>query len=131
MDPISDMLTIVRNALTLGKPQVVIPHSQLKLKLAELLQDKSFVDDVNVEEDESGKKSLRINLKYHPDGRPVISSLKRISKPGFRVYVRVNEIPKPKGGFGLVIVSTPHGIMTGQDAKRRRTGGEVICEVLS
>ncbi|MCA9388381.1 30S ribosomal protein S8 [Candidatus Berkelbacteria bacterium] len=132
MDPIADMLTIIRNALVLGKPEVIVPYSGLKLEIAELLAKKEFVEGTSiVENEDSQKKEIKIELKYYSDGKPAISSIKRVSKPGFRVYVRVNNIPKPRGGFGVVVVSTPHGIMTGQDAKRRKTGGEVLCEVLS
>ncbi|MFH0928566.1 MAG: 30S ribosomal protein S8 [bacterium] len=126
-DPISDMLTRIRNASASGKTEVVMPYSNLKYAVAKVLSESSFVGEVK--KLESGKFSeLSVGIKHEPDG-PKIRFLKRISKPGHRVYVKTAELPKVLSGFGLAIVSTPNGIMTNVEARKRRLGGEVICEV--
>ncbi|MGI6103120.1 MAG: 30S ribosomal protein S8 [Patescibacteria group bacterium] len=131
MDPIADMLTRIRNAAALQKPTVVIPHSRLKAGILEILKEKEYIEDVATETAEDGvKKQLIVTLKYH-GGIPAIRTLRRISRPGLRIYRGAAELPRPRGDFGLMIVSTPAGLMTGAEAKRRHMGGEVICEVLS
>jgi small subunit ribosomal protein S8 len=124
-DPISDLLTRIRNAQQARKAAVVLPHSKLKQQVAEILQENGFVDGVKVAEHE-GFKSLEVTLK--PDFE-TITSLQRVSKPGRRVYSKAADIPVVLGGRGLVIVSTSAGVMTGRQAHRQGLGGELICKV--
>ena len=127
-DPIADMLTRLRNALMARHPHVDIPHSNMKERIAYILKDEGFVKDVQIVR-EGPKTTLRIDLKYTPQRRPVMSHLKRISKPGLRVYTGYDRIPRVLGGIGLVILSTPSGVLTGQQAKRMGVGGEMLCEI--
>jgi small subunit ribosomal protein S8 len=124
-DPISDLLTRIRNAQSARKASVVMPHSKLKQQVAEILKDNGFVEGVKVSEHE-GFKSLEVTLK--PDCE-TITSLQRVSKPGRRVYSKAADIPVVLGGRGLVIVSTSAGVMTGRQAHRQGLGGELICKV--
>lgn len=127
-DPIADMLTSIRNAQKVQKDTVDIPFSNLKYEIAKILEKKGFVGKLNKE----GRKTTRIikiSLKYVEDKSPVISGLKRISKPGQRVYKRFKEIKPIKSGFGIAIISTPKGLMTDKEARKQGLGGEVICEV--
>jgi small subunit ribosomal protein S8 len=127
-DPIADMLTRIRNAVAVRKNWVVIPASRLKKALAQVLIDEGYV--ARVEEVQSGRfPALKMYLKYGENDAPVLSSLKRISKPGCRVYVKRGEIPWVRSGFGTVIMSTPRGVVTGREARRLGVGGEVLCEV--
>jgi small subunit ribosomal protein S8 len=129
-DPISDMLTRVRNAILVRKHSVRLPHSKVKESVARLLQQSNFVDKVEVEEHEDGQpgKTLVIAINgEHQNAR--ITEIKRISKPGRRYYVRSGEIPTVKRGRGIVIVSTSKGMMTGSEAKKQGIGGEIICQV--
>ena len=123
-DPIADMLTRIRNGIMSGKSEVVIPHSKLKASIAEILQNNGYIGKVKVTE-EGGFKSLNINL----DGKNQPESLVRVSKPGRRIYAKVSEIPSVRTGRGLVIMSTPAGIMTGKEARSKGIGGELICKV--
>jgi len=125
-DPISDMLTRIRNALLVHKPEVVVPHSQLKARLADLLVREGYLQSVEVVEDPN--KSLRLQLRYE-DGQAAIRNLKRISKPGRRVYVKSGDLPKVLSGLGLAVISTSTGLMTNREAKEKHLGGEVICEI--
>ena len=126
-DPIADMLTRIRNASRARHEEVVLPSSRTKLAIARILKDEGFIDDV-VEGREGPRDVLRIRLKYV--GKvPVVSGLKRISKPGLRVYAAKTDIPRVLGGLGLVIVSTSHGIMTGTDARKGQLGGEILAYV--
>jgi small subunit ribosomal protein S8 len=126
-DPIADMLTRVRNASRARHEEVVLPTSRTKLAIAKILKDEGFIEDFS--EDQQGPtKVMKIRLKYV--GKvPVVSGLKRISKPGLRVYAAKTEIPRVLGGLGVVIVSTSHGIMTGQEAYRGQLGGEILAYV--
>jgi small subunit ribosomal protein S8 len=124
-DPISDLLTRIRNAGVARKPQVVMPHSKLKQQVAEILRDNGFIQGVNVAE-AGGFKSLELTLKTDPEA---ITSLQRVSKPGRRVYTKAADIPVVLGGRGLVIVSTSAGVMTGRQAHKQGLGGELICRV--
>lgn len=127
-DPIADMLTRVRNACQAGHAKVEIPASQVKREIARILLEQRFINSfVYVDDQKQG--TLKIYLKYGPDGAPVISSLQRVSKPGRRVYVGVEDIPKVLNGLGVAILTTPKGLLTDQDARRLRTGGEVLCYV--
>ena len=123
-DPIADMLTRIRNGIMSGKSEVVIPHSKLKASIAEILQNNGYIGKIKVTE-ESGFKSLIINL----DGKNQPESLVRVSKPGRRIYAKVSEIPSVRTGRGLVIMSTPAGIMTGKETRTKGVGGELICKV--
>ena len=127
-DPIADMLTRIRNALMARHDSVVIPASKMKTAIARILKSEGFIRDYEMVR---GKPSrdMKIYLKYLEEGKPIISGLKRVSKPGLRVYVPKNEIPRVYGGLGIAIVSTPKGVKTGQQAWRQGVGGEVICYV--
>ncbi len=130
-DPIADMLTRIRNAVMAGHATVAIPHSKMKMAIAQILKDEGFIEDVTLEE---GKPApvMVIKLKYwgqRRERRPVITNLKRVSKPGRRVYVGKDEIPWVLSGMGIAILTTPKGIMTGQQAHRLGVGGEVLCYV--
>lgn len=127
-DPIADMLTRIRNAVTAAHEQVDVPASKLKEQLAKVLKKEGFVKDYQVIA--TGVQGvIRVALKYGPNKEKVISGLRRISRPGLRVYVGKHDIPKIFGGLGTVILSTPKGIVTGKQAKRLGMGGEVLCFV--
>lgn len=130
-DPIADMLTRIRNAIMAGHATVAIPHSKMKMAIARILKEEGYIEDVTLEE---GKPApvIVIKLKYwgsRRERRPVISNLKRVSKPGRRVYVGKDEIPWVLSGLGIAILTTPKGVMTGQQAHRLGVGGEVLCYV--
>lgn len=130
-DPIADMLTRIRNALAVKKSEVFIPFSKIKLALAKTLEKENFVEKTEKEIFSKKKKNfgtIKIVLKYQ-NNQPVIQELKRVSKPGCRTYVKSKEIKKIKGGLGIYIISTSRGIMTSKEARKRKLGGEVICEV--
>jgi len=125
-DPISDMLTRLRNASLALAPEVEISHSHLKERIAHILKKEGYIADCSVE----GKTLRRLKLKLKYQGRKgVIVGLKRVSKPGLRRYVRATEIPRVLGGMGTAIVSTPRGVMTGVDARKQNLGGELLCFV--
>ena len=126
-DPVADMLTRIRNAQAVEKKGVLMPFSKLKKAIAQVLKDEGYVADFSVEENE-GKRNLSIVLKYH-QGRPVIEMIKRVSRPGLRIYRGSDAIPKVLGGLGIAIVSTPEGVITDREARRRKVGGEVLCLV--
>ncbi len=130
-DPIADMLTRIRNALMVGHPSVQVPSSKLKAEIARILKEEGFIEDYYVTRDRP-QPQLIITLKYvgeRKDRRPVITGLKRVSKPGRRVYAGVSEIPWVRSGMGIAILTTPKGVLTGQQARRLGVGGEVICYV--
>lgn len=126
-DPIADMLTQIRNAQMVRKSYIEMPLSKLKLKIAEVLKDEGYIDDCGVVND-ADKPTLFIALKYY-QGQPVIESLKRISRPGLRIYMKTTELPKVKSGLGVAIVSTPQGIMSDRRARYFKLGGEILCYV--
>jgi small subunit ribosomal protein S8 len=127
-DPIADFLTRIRNANQVYKEQVDIPASKMKKELAEILKREGFIK--NYEYIEDGKQGiLRLYLKYGPNKEKVITGLKRISKPGLRVYVKKDEIPKVLGGLGIAVISTSKGLMTDKQARKEGLGGEVICYI--
>ncbi|GAB4334662.1 MAG: 30S ribosomal protein S8 [Dehalococcoidia bacterium] len=129
-DPIADMLTRIRNAVSARHDTVDIPASKVKLEIARVLKEEGFIRDYSVQADEKRvQPDLRVELSYGQRKQPVINGLKRVSKPGLRVYVQQREIPRVYGGLGIAIVSTPRGIMTGQEARRQRVGGELLCYV--
>ncbi|MBQ1220742.1 MAG: 30S ribosomal protein S8 [Peptococcaceae bacterium] len=127
-DPIADFLTRIRNANMVMHEKVEIPASKTKIALAEILKNEGFIKDY--EQIEDGKQGIiRVYLKYGPNREKVISGLKRISKPGLKVYCKKDEIPKVLGGLGIAIISTSKGIMTDKEARKHGLGGEVICYV--
>lgn len=127
-DPIADMLTRIRNANTVYRLQVDVPVSRMKRSLAQILKEEGFIRDFEMVE--NGHLGLiRIYLKYGPNREKVISGLKRISRPGLRVYARHEELPKVLGGLGIAVVSTSHGVMTDKKARQERVGGEVLCYI--
>ncbi|HHW14113.1 MAG TPA: 30S ribosomal protein S8 [Firmicutes bacterium] len=127
-DPIGDMLTRIRNASSVRHHSVDVPASRLKLEIARLLKDEGFIRDVEVLT-EDGKRTIRIFLKYGPQKEAVISGIKRISRPGLRVYARKEEVPKVLGGLGCAILSTPEGLLTDKQARQKGIGGEVLCYI--
>lgn len=126
MDPIADMLTRIRNAAMAKKKEVLVPYSKIKFEIAKILQKENFLAGVELSEDNT--RMLVIGLKYI-ESKSAISSIKRISTVGRRLYIKHEEIKPVLNGFGTMVVSTSRGIMTGRDAKRAKVGGEVICEV--
>ena len=129
-DPVSDFLTRIRNATLVNKPRVVVPHSNFKFELSNLLKNEGYILDVKVNENGS-KKEIQIDLKYTDSGKPVIAGLNRLSKPGRRVYVGSDKLPRNNGGLGTVVVSTSRGLLQDSEARKRKLGGELICEVWS
>lgn len=127
-DPISDMLTRIRNAQLAEKTTVIMPSSKLKVAIAELLKDEGYVDGFKVISGDGGKSTLEIGLKYY-SGRPVIEKIQRISRPGLRIYKGSDDIPKVMNGLGIAIVSTSKGLMTDRKARANGIGGEVLCVV--
>ena len=126
-DPISDMLTRIRNAQLVGHTEVSMPASKLKASIAQVLKDEGYIEDFALREKDA-KKELAIALKYYA-GRPVIERLERVSKPGLRVYKGTNDIPKVMNGLGVAILSTSRGVMTDRKARADGVGGEVLCIV--
>jgi small subunit ribosomal protein S8 len=127
-DPIADMLTRIRNANTVGHDTVDIPASNMKKAIAEILYREGYIRGFDIIED--GKQGIiRVQMKYGTDKEKVISGLKKISKPGLKVYAKTHEIPKVLGGLGIAIISTSKGIITDKDARNMGVGGEVICYV--
>ena len=127
-DPIADMLTRVRNAVQAKHQKVDMPASRLKVEIARILKEEGYISNFKPTEEE-GRKVLRVYLKYSPDNTSPISDLKRISRPGCRVYVGHAEIPRILGGLGINILTSPKGVMTGRQARREGVGGEILCEV--
>jgi len=127
-DPIADFLTRIRNANSVNHEKVEIPASKIKKTLAEILKEEGFIKDYEYIED--GKQGIiRLYLKYGPNKEKVITGLKRISKPGLRVYVKKDQVPRVMGGLGIAIISTSCGVMSDREARKRKLGGEVICYI--
>ncbi|MEX2236428.1 MAG: 30S ribosomal protein S8 [Dehalococcoidia bacterium] len=127
-DPIADMLTRIRNAVSARHENVSIPASKLKTAIADVLKREGFIEGYELAE-EGARRNLKVRLRYTGKREPILSGLRRVSKPGLRVYVQKGEIPRVYGGLGVAILSTPQGVMTGQEAWRKRTGGEVLCYI--
>ena len=127
-DPIGDMFSRIRNGQMRSLNSVDIPSSNFRRNILEILKNEGFIKDYYIEKSENNKINLKINLKYY-EGNPVIKEIKRISKPGRRVYSRATSIPKVMNGLGLAIVSTPKGVMTDTEARKNNLGGEIICKV--
>ncbi len=129
-DPIADMLTRIRNAVSSRHEAVTIPSSKVKVAIAEVLKSEGFIRSYALQEDPGQPQaSMKVKLSYGGRKQPVINGLQRISKPGLRVYVQRREIPRVYGGLGVAIISTPRGVMTGQEARRQQVGGEILCYV--
>ena len=127
-DPVADFLARVRNAIHARHPKLDVPASKLKLELARILKEEGYIASFKAVEEE-GHKLLRVYLKYGNNNESAITNLNRISRPGCRVYVGRNEIPRVLGGLGINILTTPKGVMTGRDARKHGVGGEILCEV--
>jgi len=128
-DPIADFLTRIRNGLATKKRWVDIPSSQIKKRIALVLKDEKYIEDFFFISDEGNKETIRVFLKYDYQGKPVIASLKRISRPGMRVYVGSESIPRVLDGLGISILSTSKGVLTNKAAQNLNIGGEILCEV--
>ena|SRR5579872_1396529 len=126
-DPIADMLTRIRNATVARKEQTELPYSRMKIAIAKILKEEGYIDDFSVDNEKF--RNIHIQLKYAPNRVSVISGIRRISRPGLRQYARHTAIPRVRSGLGTVIVSTPMGIMTGSEARKRHLGGEILAEV--
>ena len=130
VDPISDMLTRMRNAISARHTKVDVPASRLKIEVARILKEEGYITNYSIKTSEgSNARTLRIFLRYGPKGESVISKLNRVSRPSLRVYVPSDEIPRVLGGLGINILSTSQGVMTGKHARKSKIGGEVLCSV--
>lgn len=128
-DPIADMLTRIRNASLAQKADLVLPYSKFKASLAALLTKQGFTGAVNELISGGNNKVLQINLKYTATGEPVIGGIKRVSKPGQRIYLPADKLPRTNSGYGVTVVSTSKGLMTDKEARKLKLGGEVVCQV--
>jgi small subunit ribosomal protein S8 len=126
-DPISDMLTRIRNAQNARKADVAMPSSRLKSAIAAVLKDEGFIEDFAVQEGGAGAQ-LTVTLKYH-DGKPVIETIRRVSRPGLRIYRGKSDVPQVLGGLGVAVISTSQGVMSDRAARAAGEGGEVLCIV--
>ena len=125
-DPIGDMLSRIKNAQVRNHSKVSLPSSKFKAKIADVLKSEGYIIDYRINDDK--KPSIEINLKYN-SGNPVISTIERVSKPGRRIFSSASSLPKINNGLGIAIVSTPQGVMTDVDARKKKLGGEIICKV--
>jgi len=128
-DQIADLLTRIRNAQNAGHPTVTVPSSKEKLNILKLLETEGFISRILDEKSEEGHPITKIMLKYTPDGDAVINEIKRISTPGRRMYVQCKDIPKVRGGLGIILVSTSKGVVSDREARKLGVGGELICSV--
>ena len=127
-DPIADMLTRVRNALTARHQKVDVPASKLKMEIARILKEEGYIMNYKLAE-EGSMKTIRMYLKYTPANEPAIACIERVSRPGCRVYVGKEDIPRVLGGLGINILTTPRGVMTGRTARKEGIGGELLCQI--
>ena len=127
-DPVADMLTRIRNANTAGHAEVDVPASKIKKNIAEILLKEGYIKGYEVVES-APQDTIRVTMKYGPDKTKVISGIKKISKPGLKVYAKADEVPKVLGGLGIAIISTSSGLITDKEARKLGVGGEVICYV--
>ena len=127
-DPVADLLTRIRNAINARQQKLDVPASKLKLEIARILKEEGYLSNFKATE-EGGRKVLRLYLKYGSNNDAAITNLARVSRPGCRVYVGRNEIPRVLGGLGINILTTPKGVMTGRTARKSGVGGEILCEV--
>jgi len=131
-DPIADMVIRIKNAQTAKHPEVLMPSSKHKVAIAKVLQDEGYIEAYEVLSQESNKVQLKINLKYYRTKNqvhPVIKGMKRVSKPSLRIYRGAKDVPLVEGGYGIAIISTPHGVMSSFEGRKKNCGGEVICYV--
>jgi small subunit ribosomal protein S8 len=128
MDPIGDMFTRIRNGQMRLRTSVDVPSSNFRLKILEVLKNEGYITNFFIEKLDNNKKNLKVELKYY-EGNPVIKEIKRVSKPGRRIYSRATSIPKIQNGLGLSILSTPKGVMSDNEARKNNIGGEIICKV--
>ena len=128
VDPIGDMFTRIRNGQMRSLNSVEIPASKFRSKILDILKSEGYINNYFLESNENNKKIIKVNLKYY-EGNPVIKEIKRISKPGRRIYSRATSIPKIQNGLGLAIISTPKGVMSDNEARKNNIGGEIICRV--
>lgn len=128
-DPIADMLTRIRNSLAVRKPEVIMPFSKIKLGMAEILKKEGYIQEFWEVSEGTSDKQLKIILKYLGPKTPAITSLKRISKPGRRVYASCDKLPRVLNNLGIAIISTSQGLLTNKEARKRKLGGEVVCEI--
>lgn len=128
MDPISNLITSIKNAIANHKTIVVVPHSKLKISILEVLKKLNYIADFKQEKLKNNKSNIKVTIKYTKD-QPNINHIKVISTPGLRIYKKSKEIPRVLGGIADIIISTPKGVMTGKQAKAKKLGGELICEV--
>tara|TARA_X000000368_G_scaffold418337_1_gene417647 strand:- start:1298 stop:1696 length:399 start_codon:yes stop_codon:yes gene_type:complete len=128
VDPIGDMFTRIRNGLMRNLNTVNIPASKFRSKILEILKSEGYINNFYIEENDNNTKTIKVDLKYY-EGSPVIKEIKRISKPGRRVYSKATSIPKIQNGLGMAIISTPQGVMSDMQARKNNIGGEIICKV--
>lgn len=128
-DPIADMLARMRNAMARKYDTVEVPTSKLKERILAIMQREGFVRDFTVERDAANRPVIRIRLRYVGEDRPVINGMRRVSRPGRRVYVKRDDIRSVRGGLGIAVISTPQGLMTDRESRKRNVGGEVLCMV--
>ena len=128
-DPIADFLTRIRNAAAAKHQRVDVPVSKLKTEIARILKEEGYISTFKLVDENKSRKLLRVFLKYTPDRRSVITGLKRVSRPGARLYVGATDIKPVVGGLGISILTTPKGLMSGRSARKAKTGGELLCEV--
>jgi small subunit ribosomal protein S8 len=128
-DPIADMLTRIRNGLMARHETVFVPSSKTKLAVAQILKTERFIQDFDTVRTSTPQRAVRIRLAYSEKGEPVITGLRRVSRPGLRLYVQKGEIPRVFGGLGIAIISTSQGLLTGREAWKRRIGGELLCYI--
>ncbi len=128
-DPLADMLTRIRNACMVNFSKVDMPYSKMKGQVARLLKEEGYINDFQIIDEKGPQNTLQIDLKYDKSGRQVLTGLKRVSKPGRRIYARHNEIPKVMTGLGVALISTSKGMLTDSQARAQRVGGEIICDI--
>ncbi|RMF97648.1 MAG: 30S ribosomal protein S8 [Candidatus Schekmanbacteria bacterium] len=128
-DRIADLLTRIRNGIRAKHEEVIIPSSKMKLSIVKILKEEGYIKDYSEEKDERGHPCIKVVLKYDSEGNSVISGLKRLSKPGRRLYEKAASLPKSLGGYGIVLVSTSKGIMTDKKCREENLGGEILCEI--
>ncbi len=127
-DPIADLLTRIRNGIKAKHETVLVPSSKIKIEIVKILKDEGYIDNFKIIED-AKQGSLEVVLRYSADGRSAISGIERMSRPGRRTYYGKDEIPSVLGGYGIMIISTPQGLMTGKQSRSKGIGGEIICSV--
>ena len=127
-DPVADLLTYLRNANTVGKKSIQMPASRLKVNVLQVLQEEGFIQSFSVEPG-TPRSTLKVELRYGPDGERVLRTIERISKPGCRVYAKVGKVPQVLKGLGIYVLSTPGGVVSDRTARKNNAGGEILCKV--